>query len=211
MRGYKIQLKKLLERFSLIIFIILFFHKDSKCQEKKLYYDVIHSGSKIGQIILIETIKDNRIFYVLKSEVKTRYIFSYQLHSIEKAVFENDIMSYSFFYQKQNGKETTNEAIVSGYYFKLISNGNIDSQYYIPVRFNTLQLYTNCPGESVKVYSTHYQKFLDLVKVSGSRYRLDLPNGNFNYLNYKNRICTSVDVERSFFTIHFILKKIEQE
>jgi hypothetical protein len=206
MKSYKRQLKQ----FLLIVFIVLFTVPDSKCQEKKFYYDVMHNGSSIGQIILIETIKDNRKFYVLNSEVKTRYIFSYQSQSIENAAFENGIMMYSFYYQKQNGKETTNEIIGNGNYFKLISDGNIDSQY-LTVRFNTLQLYTNCPGKSVKVYSTHYQKLLDLVKESENRYRLELPNGNFNYLNYKNGICISVDVERSFFTIHFILKKIEEE
>lgn len=210
MKGYKIKLKKLLKRFSFIVFILLSFHPVSKCQEKKLYYDVVRSRSKIGHIILTETVKDNQEFYALKAEVKTRYIFSYQSYSIEKAIFENGIMLYSFFYQKQNEKETTKEAVANGNYFKLISDGDIDSQYFTPIRFNTLQLYTNCPGKSVKVYSTHYQKFLYFVKVSESRYRLELPNGNFNYLNYKNGICTSADVGRSFFTIHFILKKIEE-
>lgn len=210
MKGYRIKLRELIKRFLFIVFIILFIHLDSNSQEKRFYYDVMRKGTSIGQIMLIETIKDNRKFYALKSEVKTRYIFSYQFYSFEKAAFENGIMFYSFFYQKQNGKEITNEVIASGNYFKFISDGNIDLRNFIPVRFNTLLLYTNCPGESVKVYSTHYQKFLNYIKMSESRYRLELPNGNFNYLNYQNGICTRVDVERRFFTIHFILKKIEQ-
>ena len=207
MKGYKINLKKLLKRFWFIVFIVLFFQTDSKCQEKKLYYDVIYRGSKIGQIIFIEKLKDNQRFYALEAEVKTRYIFSYQSYSIEKAVFEKGIMLYSFFYQKQNGKETTNEAIANGNYFKLISDGDIDSQYFIPIGFNTLQLYTNCPGKSVKVYATHYQKFLDFVKVSENKYRLTLPDGNYNYYHYKNGICDQVDIERTFFIIHFLLRK----
>lgn len=210
MKSYQEKLKELLKQFLLIVFIVLFICPDSKCQEKKFYYDVMHNQNCIGQIILVETVTDSRKFYALKSEVKTRYIFSYHSRSIENAAFENGIMMYSFFYEKQNGKETTNETIANGNYFKLISDGNIDSQNFIPVRFNTLQLYTNCPGKSVRVYSTHYQKFLNFVKVSESRYRLELPGNNFNYLNYKNGICSSVDVERSFFTIHFILKKIEE-
>jgi hypothetical protein len=210
MIGYKRKLKELLKQFLLIVFSILFILPDSKCQEKKFYYDVMHKGSSIGHIILLQKIKDNLKYYALKSEVKTWYIFSYQSQSIENAVFENGIMMYSFFYEKQNGKEIRNETIATGNYFKLISDGNTDSQIFFPVHFNTVQLYTTCPGKSVKVYATHYQKFLDFIKVSESRYRLELPNGNFNYFNYNNGICTSVDVERSFFTIHFILKKIEE-
>src|SRR6185312_5246360 len=210
MKYYKIKLKELVNRFLLIAFMILFFYPVSKCQEKKFYYDVLHNGSRIGQILLIETIKNNQKFYTLKSEVKTRYIFSYQSYSVENAAFENGIMMHSFFYQKQNGKETINEVWANGNYLKLISDGNIDSEYSTPVRFNTLQLYTNSPGKSVKVYSTHYQKFLNFVKVSESRYRLELPDNKFNNFNYKNGICSSVDIERSFFTIHFILKKTEE-
>lgn len=210
METFKIKSKGMLNRLLFFACFPLFVHFNLKAQKKIFGYDVMWKGSVIGYLHFIELIKDNKVFYELKSEVKARYIFSYHLYSNENSVFENGYMLYSFFYQKENEKETINETIVKGNYFKIVSDGNIQSKYSFPTRFNILQLYSHCPGKSIKVYSTHYQRFLDFEKITENEYRLMLPGGNNNYYHYKNGICTQVDVPRSFFTIHFILKKIEE-
>lgn len=199
----------LLKRIIFFTCITIIITINLNAQKKILSYDVIWKENIIGNLNLTESAKDHKVFYELKSEVKTSYIFSYHSYTNESSVFENERMLYSFYYQKVNGKETINATAVSGNYFKLNSDGNVDSQISNPIQFNILQLYGNCPGKRIEVYSTHYQRFLDFVKITETKYRLDLPDGNYNYYFYKNGICTRVDVPRSFFTIHFILKKID--
>ena len=46
-----------------------------------------------------------------------------------------------------------------------------------------------------------------LGKVEENKYRLSLPDGNYNYYIYKNGLCTRVDIERTFFTVQFLLRK----
>jgi hypothetical protein len=57
-----------------------------------------------------------------------------------------------------------------------------------------------------KVYSDNYQKLLDLKKVDEHKYRLTLPDGNYNYYTYRDGVCCKVDVERTFFTLQFVLR-----
>lgn len=210
MERLKIKYEGLLGQIIFISCIAIFIPNNLNAQEKILSYNVTWKENIIGYVNLTEYTTDRKVFYGLKSEVKTSYIFSYHSYTNENSVFENGNMLYSFYYQKENGKETINQTRIAGNYFKLTSDGNVDSQISNPIRFNILQLYGNCPGKSIKVYSTHYQKFLDFIKMTESKYRLELPNGNFNYYHYIKGICTQVDVPRSFFSIHFILKRIKE-
>ena len=190
-----------------ILMMLLSFYFYSPAQEKLFHYDVMRNGSVIGYLNITEIIKGNIVFLKLKSEVKTSLLFfSYRSNVTEDVIFENGVMIYSFYYKKENGKETSREAKKTEDYFNVIENGSASLQHYIPVRNNILQLYINSPGMESKAYSNHFQQFLDIKKVAENRYRLTLPDKNYNYFNYKNDICTQVDVEQALFTIHFVLR-----
>jgi hypothetical protein len=161
----------------------------------------------IGYLNLTEKTKGNIVFLELKSEVKTRLLlFSYSSYVKEDVIFEDGIMIYSFYYKRENGKESSVEAKKSDGYLNVVDNGNTGSRPYTPVRNNILQLYFISPVMNTKAYSNHFQQFLDIKKIAENRYRLTLPDNNYNYFNYKNGECAQVDIERTFFTIHFVLR-----
>lgn len=190
-----------------ILMMLLSFYFYSPAQERILHYDVTRNGNVIGYLNITEKTNGNMIFLELKSEVKTRLlVFSYSSNVTEDAVFEDGVMVYSFYYKKENGKETSIEAKKSDEYFNVIDNGSVSLQHYIPVRENILQLYCKSPCMDTKAYSNHFRQFLDIKKIAENRYRLTLPDNNYNYFNYKNGKCTQVDVERTLFTIHFVLR-----
>lgn len=199
-----------IKNFLLLGFNSLLLHY-SMAQQKSLHYDVERNGNKIGYLTVKETIKDNKTFIELQSEVKTRFIFSYSNYTAESVLIENGNMFSSNYYQKENGKETINSITEDGNYFKLVSNGHVDLQNFSPVHNNYLQLFCHFPGTETKIYSNHYQGFLDVKKISENKYRVSLPDGNYNYYSYENGVCTLVDVERTFFTIHFVLKDDKQQ
>ncbi|MEO5500924.1 MAG: DUF6134 family protein [Ginsengibacter sp.] len=190
-----------------ILMMLLSFYFYSPAQERKLQYDVTRNGNVIGYLNVTEKTKGNIVFLELKSEVKTRLLlFSYSSKVIEDVIFEDGMMIFSFYYRKENGKQTSVEARKTDGNFIVTENGRKSLQHYKPVLNNILQLYCNSPGMDTKKYSNISQQFLDIKRVAENRYRLTLPDGNYNYYNYKNGKCTQVDVERTLFTIHFVLR-----
>ena len=140
--------------------------------------------------------------------MKTRFIFSFSDHAEEAAAYEDGIMVYSSYYQKQNGSDKANKmTISSGKSYKLTDNGVSKIISCPPIRYSTLLLFTNIPETIYQVYSDNFQKLLDIKKVEENKYRLTLPDGNYNYYTYKNGVCSKVDIERTFFTVQFVLRE----
>ncbi|MEP6947958.1 MAG: DUF6134 family protein [Ginsengibacter sp.] len=193
---------------ALVILSFFIFQSKIQSQERKLIYDVMKNGNSIGVIILLELTKDQKKILSLTSDVKTRFIFSFSDHSEEAAAYENGVMTYSSFYQKQNGSDKANKkTIASGNSYKLIDDGMSKSISCSPIRYNMLLLYTKIPETIYKVYSDNFQKLLDIKKVEENKYRVTLPDGNYNYYTYKNGVCSKVDIERTFYSVQFVLKE----
>jgi hypothetical protein len=192
----------------LLLFTACIFPTPGYAQERKLVYDVMKDGNIIGEIIFLELIKDQRKILSLTSDVKTRFIFCFSDHAEEAASFEDGVMVYSSFYQKQNGSDKAHKkTIASGNSYKLIDDGASKLISCSPIRYNMLLLYTNIPESIYKVYSDNFQKLLDIKKVGENKYRLTLPDGNYNYYTYRNGVCNRVDIERTFFNVHFVLRE----
>lgn len=197
-------------RKTLLLLIISFsLHAYGLAQSRSLYYDVEKNGKVIGHVNVFEKSEGNKTVFTLSSNVKTSLIISYSNYIKESVVFEKGMMTSSNYYQKVNGKETATSIYLDGTYFKKVSDGRVDFHVHTPVYNNYLQMFFYYPGDVQRVYSNRFQRFLDVKKITETRYRLTLPNRDYNYYDYKNGICTSVDIERAFFTIHFVLKKIE--
>ena len=175
-------------------------------QERKLIYNVMRNGSVIGTINFVELTQGEKKFISFTSDVKTRFLLSFCDHSSETAAYEGGIMMYSSFYQKQNGTVKANKrTICDGKSYKLVDKEKTKVVTYPPIRYNMLLLYIDVPEKIDKVYSDNYQKHLDIQKVEKNKYRLTLPDGNYNYYTYENGICSKVEIERTLFTIQFVL------
>ena len=193
---------------SLLVFIALIFQTTILGQQRKLSYDVIRNGNIIGHIVFTELIKDQKKFLNFNSNIKTSFIFSFCDQTTETSTFENAIMVRSSLIQKQTGSGKTNTVVeASGNGYKFI-DGNISKIIYAsPIYYNTLLLYVESPENIYKVYSQKFQKLLEIKKVAENKFRLTLPDGNYNYYTYKNGLCNRVDIERSIFTVHFVLRE----
>ena len=199
-------------RYASILLFTSFIAMPAFTQERKLVYDVIRNEKVIGEIVFLESIKDGKKMLSLTSDVKTKFIFSFSSYIAETASFENGIMIYSSYYQKQNGSDKTKKiTVASGQFYKLIDDGDSKLISCSAIRYNMLLLYTNVPEKINKVYSDNYQKLLDIRKVAGNKYKIILPGGDCNYYTYENNVCTRVDVERTFFTVHFVLRNKQIE
>jgi|ERR1035437_607833 hypothetical protein len=192
----------------LLLFTASIFQTSTYAQERKLIYDVMRNGNIIGKIDIVELTKDQKKFLSLTSDVNTRFILSFSIHTAETAAYQDDVMVYSSFYEKKTGSyKASKTTIASGECYKLMDCGVLKLISCSPIRYNMLLLYTNIPETINKVYSDNFQTHLDIKKVEENKYRLSLPDGNHNYYTYKNGVCSKVDIERTFFTIQFVLRE----
>jgi len=194
-------------KYASILLVTTFIFRPAFTQERKLVYDVVRNGKIIGKIVFLELLKDGKKMLSFTSDVKTKFIFSFSDYATETASFENGIMIYSSFYQRQNGSDKAKKmTVASGQFYKLIDNGVSKLISCSPIRYNMLLLYVYVPEKINKVYSDNYQKLLDIQKVESNKYKLSLPDGNYNYYTYNDNVCTKVDIERTFFAIQFVLR-----
>ena len=198
---FKRQSLKILFACSAILLAI-----NSKAQQTTLYYDIVRNDEVIGHLVLYKKIDGNKTLYKLKSTVKAKFIFSYSSEINEMVVFENGLMIYSFFHETENGKDILNETKLAGDYFRKIKNGKVYSQDNTPISTNVLQLYTDAPSSNIQVFSNHFQQLINVNKIAENRYGLSIPGGHYNYYHYRKGVCIQIDVERTFFTIHIVLK-----
>ena len=197
--------------FWLFLFVIVMLQVNLKAQERKLIYEVIRKGEVIGTINFEVQIKGNKTMLLMRSNVKTRFIFSFSDYCEEAATYEEGVMVYSSFYQKQNGSDKANKITMAcSDSYKLIDDGVTKVLRSAPIRYNMLLLYCAVPENITKVYSDNYQKLLDLKKTGEHTYRLTLPDGNYNYYTYSGGVCSKVVIERPLFTLQFVLRDREQ-
>jgi len=197
----------ILAHILLLIFSICLGNASSSAQERKLMYDVMRNGKIIGNISFVELVSGQKKFLSMTSDVKTRFIFAFSDNTAETAGYENGIMVYSSFYQKQTGSGISNKTtIAAGKDYKLTSDGVSTLASFDPIRYNMLLLYTTMPEGIDKVYSANFQKHLDIKKIADNKYRVTLPDGKFNDYTYKNGICTMVEIVRSLVSLQFVLR-----
>ena len=190
-----------------LLFTTYMFQTSVWAQERKLIYDVMRNGNLIGKIIFTELTKDGKQFLSFTSDIKTNFIFSFSDQTTETSTFENEILIRSSLYQKQTGSDKTNLVIeATENMYKFINGGSSKMIYDYPIYYNTLLLYVKPPENIYKAYSLKFQKLLEIKKLEENKYRLSLPDGNYNYYTYKDGVCKKVEVERTFFSVQFVLR-----
>jgi len=205
LRRLKTAAKSTSIRTAQIILAILSLTLFVRAQEITIRYNILHNGEIKGTMLMHQQINGNRVHLKLESEVKTRFLIKVTVRSIEEAIFENGIMIYSSLCRIVNGDEKINQQIqATGRNYKFTAKNKITTLPTYPINHSILWLYYQEPVHIDKIYSDNYQQFVDVRKTGDNKYRVSFPNGNINYYNYKNGVCTSVEVNQ-FYDMQFQL------
>ena len=191
----------------LLLIILLIFSTNSYSQNKKFNYQIIRNGDKVGSLLFSETSTDDLDYLKMESDVKTRLIFTFTAHASEEAVYNNGILLRSSIYRRLNGTEKANkqhEATGNRQYLIRTGKTSEFTKTY-PITYNMLSLYSKEPENISKVYSDNFQTFLAIEKAASHKYKITLPDGNYNYYYYKNGILNLVEVHHTFYSANIIL------
>jgi Domain of unknown function (DUF6134) len=197
--------KKYLCSVSVVLFLILLSVK-SHSQNKTLTYQIVRNGNIVGTLRFSETSTGDMDHLKMESDVKTRFVFTFTAHSNEEAVYHNGVLLHSSIYRKLNGTEKANKQHQAGNQQYIIHAGErteITKNY--PITYNMLSLYSKEPENISQVYSDNFQRFLAIQKTDQHRYKITLPDGNYNYYYYKNGVLNLVEVHHSLYSANIVL------
>ncbi|MEO3402473.1 DUF6134 family protein [Mucilaginibacter sp. CAU 1740] len=178
----------------------------SLAQEQTVKYNVLHSGKVVGHLNLYRKQQGDELYLKMISEVKMRFIFNVKVDIQEESTFNNGKLINSRVCRNVNGNEKCNrqtKAIASGY--QTVAEGKCGRVDQQQINANLMLLYCREPQDNAQVYSDNFQQFLQVKEVSPHIYRVDLPDGNYNFYSYTNGVCSKVDIHHSLYTIQIQL------
>lgn len=185
---------------------LLCFSGGLMAQEQTVKYNVLHSGKIVGHMDLFQKRNGDDLYLKMISEVKMRFIMSIKVDINEESVFQGGKLISSSICRRVNGKEKANrQTKACADCYQAIADGKSKqlSQKYIGT--NLMLLYCHEPDDNAQIYSDNFQQFLQVKQVSPHVYRIDLPDGNYNFYSYTNGICSKVDIHHSLYTIQIQL------
>ncbi|WP_219225510.1 DUF6134 family protein [Pedobacter antarcticus] len=170
-------------------------------QEKTVKYNILQNDNIIGQMKFCQKKDSGNLYLSMVSSAKSRFVFSIEVNTEERAHFRNGLLVSSSVQRRVNGKEKANRQthlINTSYQLK---SERKTSRLNRPINYNLLLLYANEPSNLSQVYSDNYQQFLEIKQTSPHSYRIQLPDGNYNDYYFSDGICKEIILHHSFYTI----------
>lgn len=195
----------------LIIFFVLSLNTLTLSAQQQLsVYQVKYKGERVGTVNLLKEKQGEKLYYKMTSDIKARFIFSIRVKTSQESIFENGRLTYSTVSRNVNGNEKSlRETKSADNTYLLIKEGKSSTLTHKAITYNVMSLYYQEPVNISKVYSDNYQQFLSLKKIKPHTYKMELPDGNYNYYTYTNGVCTRVDVFSTMYNMemHLVTKQ----
>jgi hypothetical protein len=190
-----------------LITMLLFCETKGHSQNKILNYQIIRNGNKVGSLLFSETSIGELDYLKMESDVKARFIFTFTAHASEEAVYNNGVLLRSSIYRRLNGSEKANKQHQATnnrqYLIRTGDRSEVTKTY--PITYNMLSLYSKEPENISKVYSDNFQTFLAIEKAASHKYKITLPDGNYNYYQYKKGVLNLVEVHHTLYSASIVL------
>lgn len=169
-------------------------------------YKVMYGSDSVGAMQLSVKKAGNDTEIKMTSAVTVKFIFSIRVTSMEEASFVNGRLFSSKAYRSVNGNEKiNNKTWAAGNLYKTYGSNKTGYINSSQIDYNLLTLYVKEPSGINTVYSDNFQQFLKIEKTADHVYKIQLPDGNYNYYFFKDGICNKVEAHHSFYTIKMIL------
>ncbi len=189
-----------------LIIAILLTGMKNYSQNKSFNYQILRNGNKVGTLHFSEMATGNMDYLKMESDVKTRFIFTFTAHANEEAVYYNGVLLHSSIYRQLNGNEKANKQHQVDNRQYIIHKGKDDEiiKNY-PITYNMLSLYSKEPENVSTVYSDNFETFITIQKTGVHKYKIILPDGNYNYYCYKDGILNLIEVHHSLYSASIVL------
>ncbi|HYC39794.1 MAG TPA: DUF6134 family protein [Chitinophagaceae bacterium] len=183
----------------LVLFLLLGIATSAQTRRHK--YEISRGDRVIGTMLFSETKSGGVTRLNLVSEVNTGFILPITGEGKEEAVYQNGLLVKSAIMRRQNGKEKMNKhmTIDSGRY--LVRSGESQTIHTCyPISYNMLALYAKEPVTVSEVFSDRFGRMIPIRRAGQHRYKIELPDGSYNYYSYVNGVLEKVEVHQRLYT-----------
>jgi len=175
-------------------------------QKQVRSYTIMRKGSEVGWTTVERKTDSNLTTLTMGTEVKVRFIFSFESKAQEVSTFRDGRLQQSYYYRKTNGsiKANRNMRLVGNNYE--VDDKDKTRLNISPVTYNTLCMYFQEPVNIRKVYSDNHQRLLDIEKQPDGGYRIVSPDNTSNTFYYSSGICYWIKINHSSYSVELRLK-----
>lgn len=174
----------------------------------KLSYEIIVLNKSVGEFVAKRSDIGKTTEYSLQSNVSVWLFkpmnFSYQL----SAQYENDVLVEAQLFNRMNDELKAKSSVQfdGENYQTNTKDGNVVDYDRAQVDYSAANLFFEEPGDRSSLFSENYGVDLAIQKVDDHRYKLTLPNGDYNYYDYERGRVTSVAMHRKLATVRLVLR-----
>ena len=195
-----------LSRFTLLFILAVIVTKTSHADRKELLYDVFQGSDKIGMLKAVRVNDGLQSNYHIETRISYRILLPIEVLIVVGNSFNNEKMTKAYAKREVNGSVKTNNTIFwnqSLYY--MITKDKDTTTWNRPISNCVSALYFKEPMNIEQVFSENYLRNLRIVETDPGTYQVTLPDGHNNYYKYSNGICTEVELEIMWNSIHLKL------
>lgn len=190
--------RKLLKQSSTLSILLLVFCSLGTAKAETTKFAIKRNGVVIGQMAFSCRQEGENVFYQIHSSVNTRFLFKINVETQDYAHFKQGKLFSSSVKRLVNGTQKEPKET------KWINNSYQTSRGLVikePINYNMMLLYAKEPTNMKEVYSDNFQCFVPIKKLGEHRYRVNLPDGNYNEYFFENGVCKAIIVKHSMYSI----------
>lgn len=174
-------------------------------------YDVLVFGKKIGTVIAQKTVNGDEITYTSNSKSEVSFFGKKTILTEMKTIYKNDILNYSFYEVKKNGK-TKEKSVIN------CKNGNyiIDTDgkttvHNTPVKLSTIMLTYYKPKNGDKVFEEVGGYYKEIQQVNANTFDLISPESRHkdSYIYNEKGVLEQCIVRKTLFNFKMVLRDTE--
>ncbi|MEZ4828637.1 MAG: DUF6134 family protein [Bacteroidia bacterium] len=173
-----------------------------------LTYDVYKGQSLVGEMTVSRREEGSRQIYESESQMTVSFLMSFDLKFTYKATFESSNLQTSHTANFRDGKQINlSSGRRVGNTYSTEVNGEPKNIQAPKIDYSILNTYFIEPVGRTKVFSERWGDYVDFLPAGKSRYGMHLPNGDVNYMTYKEGVCQTIEVNHSLASIRFVLRE----
>ena len=190
------------KKVSLLILSLLFFSFIVNAQLQKTEYTITFRGDSVGNMQFYKNEAGSNLYLKAVSNVNIRFLVNVNVQLEEISNFQSGRLMYSSVSRIVNGKEkSAKQTKAAGNIYEATSFGKPVPATDKRIDYNLNMLYCKEPFDKQIIYSDNFQQFLSVEQVAPHRYKIVLPDGNYNYYTFQDGICHVAEIRHPFYTI----------
>ena len=191
-----------IKKVSLLILSLLFFSFIVNAQLQKTEYTITFRGDSVGNMQFYKNEAGSNLYLKAVSNVRIRFLVKVNVQLEEISNFQSGRLMYSSVSRIVNGKEkSAKQTKAAGNIYESTSFGKPVPSTDKRIDYNLNMLYCKEPFDKQVIYSDNFQQFLSVEQVAPHRYKIVLPDGNYNYYTFRDGICHVAEIRHPFYTI----------